>query len=326
MTEWKLGIVAIGRNEGERLRRCLESAAFASALLVYVDSGSTDGSVEVAHQYSAVVVDLDLSIPFTAARARNAGFKRLFELAPTVQYVQFVDADCEIVGGWLDAAMEFLGSKSDVAVVGGRRRERYRNASIYNLVCDIEWRGTVGQVNQCGGDAMIRVDALQSIGGYREVLIAGEEMEMCSRLRRAGWKIWSLDVEMTVHDAAMYKFGQWWTRAKRTGFVYAESVRLYWRDNQCFGLRESISVWLWVLGIPGIALALSAWSVRNAIAVFMLYPAQYVRLMLRGKHSCKENAIYAMLLMLAKYPQLFGQLSYLRQLLSGRRRSLIEYK
>ena len=40
-----VGLVAIGRNEGERLRACLASARGAAQRLVYVDSGSTDDTV-----------------------------------------------------------------------------------------------------------------------------------------------------------------------------------------------------------------------------------------------------------------------------------------
>ena len=40
----QLGIVTIGRNEGERLRRCLSSVVGRGMPVVYVDSDSTDGS------------------------------------------------------------------------------------------------------------------------------------------------------------------------------------------------------------------------------------------------------------------------------------------
>ena len=96
-----VGLVAIGRNEGSRLRQCLMEAIGQVACVVYVDSGSTDGSVELARSIGAHTVELDLSIPFTAARARNEGFARLLKLAPAVEFVQFVDGDCELVDGWL---------------------------------------------------------------------------------------------------------------------------------------------------------------------------------------------------------------------------------
>src|SRR3954469_23114936 len=123
------GVVAIGRNEGERLRVCLESALRASAHVVYVDSGSTDGSVAMARQLGAHVVELDMSTPFTAARARNAGVVKLIEIVPDVEFVQFVDGDCEIVDGWLARALSECCANPQAAVVCGRRRERFPDAS-----------------------------------------------------------------------------------------------------------------------------------------------------------------------------------------------------
>src|SRR3979490_1839399 len=108
------GVVIIGRNEGERLRRCLTSASASTGAVVYVDSGSTDGSAQWARNYGADVIELDMSIPFTAARARNAGFRRLKEIAPKLLCVQFVDGDCELAQGWLEHAVSFLGSHADV--------------------------------------------------------------------------------------------------------------------------------------------------------------------------------------------------------------------
>jgi glycosyltransferase involved in cell wall biosynthesis len=49
----QVGLVIIGRNEGERLRRCLASVGAGGCDVVYVDSGSTDGSSEVARSRAA---------------------------------------------------------------------------------------------------------------------------------------------------------------------------------------------------------------------------------------------------------------------------------
>ncbi|WP_242729061.1 glycosyltransferase family A protein [Microcoleus vaginatus] len=97
----QIGLVASGRNEGQRLRPCLVSATDKVARVVYVDSGSTDGSLELARSIGADTVELDLSILFTPARARYEGFARLLELAPAIEFVQFVDGDCELVDGWV---------------------------------------------------------------------------------------------------------------------------------------------------------------------------------------------------------------------------------
>ena len=140
-TPARVGAVAIGRNEGERLRRCLESLRHVASTIVYVDSGSLDASVALAAGLGAVVVELDGSLPFTAARARNAGLAKLRELEPGAEFVQFIDGDCELAPGWVASALAKLRSASGVAVVCGRRRERHPEASIYNRLCDIEWNG-----------------------------------------------------------------------------------------------------------------------------------------------------------------------------------------
>ncbi|MEO9123976.1 MAG: glycosyltransferase, partial [Microcoleus sp.] len=202
----QIGLVAIGRNEGVRLEACLQSAIDKVALVVYVDSGSTDGSLELARSLGADTVELDLSTPFTAARARNEGFARLLELAPDIEFVQFVDGDCEVVDGWLDRAQRELTACPDVAAVCGRRRERYPEATIYNQLCDIEWDTPVGETKACGGDSMMRSAAFEQVEGFNPTLIAGEEPELCVRLRQKDWKIIRLDAEMTLHDAQMTSF------------------------------------------------------------------------------------------------------------------------
>ena len=145
-----IGIVVIGRNEGERLKKCLESISSLAAVVVYVDSGSTDNSVLMARERGASVVELDMSIPFTAARARNEGFRHLCSMGIKPEFVQFVDGDCEIMQGWLEQASLFLKDHPDVAAVCGRTRERYPQASVYNMLCDIEWDAPIGEAEACG--------------------------------------------------------------------------------------------------------------------------------------------------------------------------------
>ena len=77
-----VSVVVIGRNEGERLKRCLASLATDSTCIVYVDSGSSDGSVDHARKSGVDVVELDLSIPFTAARARKHLLAHVVSLQP----------------------------------------------------------------------------------------------------------------------------------------------------------------------------------------------------------------------------------------------------
>lgn len=320
------GVVVIGRNEGERLRRCLASVIGKAGQVVYVDSGSGDGSVAMARSMGVEVVELDMGIPFTAARARNEGYRRLREMAPDLAYVQFVDGDCEVVAGWLDKAVSFLSEHAKVAVACGRRRERYPDKSVYNMLCDIEWDTPVGQSKACGGDAMMRVSAFDTAGGFRPDLIAGEEPELCVRLRGAGWKVWRLDEEMTLHDAAMTRFGQWWRRTMRAGYAFAEGAHLHGAPPERHWVAESRRAWVWGLVLPLVTLGALVGCGGWGLVLLAIYPLQVVRLALHGRRSTRENWLRAFFLVLGKFPEVFGQIKFLAHHFLGGRAHLIEYK
>ena len=322
-----VGVVAIGRNEGQRLQRCLESLHGKTQTIVYVDSGSTDGSVEMARSLTSAVVELDLSIPFTAARARNQGFKKLIALQADTDYVFFVDGDCEVVPGWLQKAVAFLAEHPDMGVVWGLRRERHPEKSIYNLLCDIEWGDyPLGETLFCGGDALIRVTALKQVDGYRPELICGEEPEMCVRLRRAGWRIWHLDEPMTVHDAAMYRFGQWWRRMLRGGYGFAQAAALHGAPPERAGVLESRRAWIWGFWIPLSTVLVCATMGAGGLLLLFAYPFQVVRLAMHGKRSAWQNHWRAIALVIGKFPEVLGQMKYTIDRFRHVQSGLIEYK
>ncbi|HEY8427383.1 MAG TPA: glycosyltransferase [Sandaracinaceae bacterium] len=324
-----VGVVAIGRNEGERLARCLASVEGRVELVVYVDSGSTDGSVELARRMGCEVVELDPSVPFTAARARNAGVAHLRRRVPAVRYVQFVDGDCELAEGWLERARARLEARADLAVACGRRRERRPEASIYNLLCDVEWDTPVGEASACGGDAMMRLDALAAAGGFDETLIAGEEPELCVRLRRAGYRIERLDAEMTLHDAAITRFSQWWRRTKRAGHAYAEGAARHGRSPERHFVRETRRIWLWGAVVPALAIGGAVPSLGLSLGLFAAYGVSAARAYraVRRRGRPRGDALpYALFTTLGKFPELVGMIEYHASRARGRRRALIEYK
>lgn len=320
----RVAAVIIGRNEGARLLRCLASVNGAVGRVVYVDSGSTDGSVQAARDSGAQVIALDMGQPFTAARARNAGIDALRE-GDRPDHVQFIDGDCELQPGWIGTAMAFLDARPGVAVACGRRRERYPDASVYNRQCDREWDTPVGQALACGGDALIRMDALDQVGGYDPRLIAGEEPEMCVRLRAAGWQVWRLDAEMTMHDAAMTHFGQFWNRARRGGHAWAEGAALHGAPPERHGVRAVRRALLWGAVLPGAIVAVLPVSLSGALVLALLYPAQIARLALRGGGT-RAAGEAAFLLTLGKFPEALGALEYRWRRWRGRPAGLIEYK
>jgi GT2 family glycosyltransferase len=327
----RTGIVAIGRNEGERLKACLRSLP-PDAAIVYVDSGSTDDSVAFAEGVGATVVRLAVPPNFTAARARNAGLEALLAAAPEIETVQMVDGDCEVDGDWLRVAHEALAIEPDLAAVFGRRRERFPDASVYNRLCDDEWNVPVGEARSCGGDALFRVAALKAVGGYNPAIIAGEEPDMCLRLRLRHWRIRRIDAEMTRHDAAMTRFGQWWQRSKRSGHAFAELLHRHGEKADPRWRAQVKSIVLWAGVFPALILlslltALAAPAMLIAAALLLLlYPAQVARLALKAGPGDPFAWKRAFFLTLGKFPQLTGILRYHRNRRAARASTLIEYK
>jgi GT2 family glycosyltransferase len=318
----KLGVVAIGRNEGERLRRCLESVLGRAAAVVYVDSGSQDDSVTMAESKGVETVALDLSTPFTAARARNEGLARLLKLCPDTAYVQFVDGDCEMVDGWLARAEAEMEARPDVAVICGRVRERCPN-TVYNRLCDQEWNTPVGETEACGGNSLVRVEAFQQAGGFRTDIRAGEEPELCLRLRARGCKILRIDADMALHDAAMTRFGQWWRRSVRTGYGIAEVSWLHRRATQRVWVRETRSNWFWGLLVPVAALVPAYWTMGLTLLVLLGYPVLGLRIYRgrrRGGDARADAAAYAWFCVVGKFPQMMGQMRFHWERVVRRRR------
>ncbi|MFW6085613.1 MAG: glycosyltransferase family 2 protein [Myxococcota bacterium] len=321
--------MVIGRNEGEHLERCLASVVGRVECTVYVDSGSTDGSVDRARAFGCEVVELDPSVPFTAARARNAGFARLRARVREVEHVQFVDGDCEVVAGWLETADLALRAEPGLGVVCGRRRERRPEASAYNRLCDMEWDTPVGPASFCGGDAMVRALAFAQVGGFDPSLIAGEEPEMCVRLRRAGWRIERIAHEMTLHDAAMTRFDQWWRRGVRAGHAFAEGAALHGGAPERHWVREERRIWALGAAIPALALGAAVPSGGLSLGLLSAYPISAARVYradrLRG-YPVRQAALNAAFTTLGKFAELQGALRYWRGRRRGKRSSLIEYK
>lgn len=327
-----IGIVAIGRNEGARLVRCLKSIVNQvpeNTPIVYVDSGSTDGSVAFAQSIGVHVVSLDMSIPFTMARGRNTGFSFLTEHFSDLEYIQFIDGDCELMAGWLQTASQILEQNQNLAVVCGRLHERFPNSSPYNRLADMEWNVPPGDAMACGGIAMMRVSALKEVNGYNTSLICGEEPEMCIRLRQRGWKIRRVTADMAIHDMAMTRFSQWWRRSIRGGWAVAEGTAMYGQSPERYMVREQFSGWLWGLAVPITSISL-AWLTHGlSLSLLLGYPYLMLRVYQyrKGQGDISAHAsLYAFFCVLSKVPQAIGQLKYWFTRWQGQPATIIEYK
>lgn len=330
-----LGLVVIGRNEGERLVRCLKSVRSVPSR-VYVDSGSTDNSVAFARGEGVTVVELAVPPNFTAARARNAGLAQLLAAKPDLEFVQMVDGDCEVQPGWIEAALGALRAEPDLALVFGRRRERYPERSIYNALCDHEWNAPVGESPGCGGDALFRVEALRQVDFYNAAMIAGEDTELSMRLRKRGWRLRRIDAEMTLHDAAITRLSQWWARTRRSGHGYGEMAFLHPDARNPNWPRTVRSILFWggimplaltVVILLALAISPSWWIAGGALLLaWPVRMAQLAHRQRRGGLSVKIARASGIFLILGKLPQFVGLVGYHRDRLSRRASRLIEYK
>lgn len=319
------GVVLIGRNEGERLKRSVASIDLALTPVVYVDSGSSDDSVGYCQAKGIAVVELDMSIPFTAARARNEGYLHLACRHPELHYVQFLDGDCELVAGWLATATDFLGRNPGYAAVCGRRRETNPDTSIYNRLCDLEWNTPIGDTRSCGGDVMLRVAAFDGVGGFNDQLIAGEEPELCFRLRGSGWRVHRLDAEMTRHDANLITFRQWWRRTQRAGYACTGGALLHGLSPERYYVKPTLRALVWGGLLPLTVFLLGLYS-PLFLLVLLTYPVQYIRLVRSAPTDGAIGRRWAFFLLLGKFPEFMGLLQCLRDGVLSRRAVLIEYK
>lgn len=325
----------IGRNEGARLVRCLDSLP-AGVPCVYVDSASSDDSVAMTRARGVHAIELTAPPRLSAARARNAGLAHLVAQNPALEFVQMVDGDCEVQPGWLDAGIAALDRDPGLALVFGRRRERHPDRSIYNAFCNDEWNVPVGPASACGGDVLCRVAPLEDIGGYDAGMIAGEDPDMAARLREQGARLARIDAEMTLHDAAILEFRQWWMRCKRAGHAFAELASRHpdLRDPDYRRNCQRILVWGIVMpALFGVALIAAigtghvvAWL--GAALSLLVWPAKMAQIALAKSRTLPPRIAVAsgIFLMLGKFPELLGLLQFRRNRAHGQSSGLIEYK
>jgi len=327
-----LTVVVIGRNEGARLSQCLQSVVAMDlpggcVETIYVDSASTDDSVERARRFGVRVIEIHPERP-CAAVGRNAGWR-----AARSAIVLFLDGDTVLVP---DFVREALGQfhKARVAVVFGSRRELNANDSIYNRVLDLDWITPPGEVEFCGGDALIRREVLQRVGGYDERLIAAEDTELCARIRALGYKILCLERRMVSHDLAIKRFSQYWWRAVRTGYAYGEVSDRFKPSDSPVWYRQARrnllqGAMISTLMVSSLVIACVSWSVTPLVAAIAIIAALSVRTAIRTRWKQADpitRLVHGVHSHLVQIPIFVGQLKYRADRLLGRNARLIEYK
>lgn len=326
-----IGVVVIGRNEGARLEKALASIA-SGIPVIYVDSGSADHSVNVARGLNATVLGLDSARPFSAARARNEGFERLMKAHPLLEWIQFLDGDCELAPGWLAAAAHALRTEPKRALVTGKLDELAPTASVYNQLCAMEWDAPAGDLQDfgaIGGIFVVRASVFASLGGFREDVVAGEDSEFGVRVGLAGHTLTRLPAAMATHDADIQHFRQWWRRAVRGGHAIGQRAAINGATPARDCVRERRSTIVWGLALPAVAIA-AAWPTRGLSFALLgcayLYLGTRIAVYRRRRGAAWSHAmLYARYTVLGKLANALGLLSYLRAEQRGRFR-IIEYK
>jgi glycosyltransferase involved in cell wall biosynthesis len=326
----QVGVVIIGRNEGDRLMRCLDSVVGQVGAVVYVDSGSIDDSCLVARQRGVEVVNLDMSQPFSAARARNAGFARLRKIDPALRYVQFVDGDCEVLPGWLAAAAAVFVADRLVVAVCGALRERYPEQTVFNRICSVEWNWPqAGEVAAFGGNVMLKIAIFAVVGGYNNLIIAAEDDELGVRLRKVGGKLIRLDRESMIHDANMTEFGQWWTRGKRCGYAFASVAALHGAAPERKFVKELRRTILWG-GVLPLCVVLTLWMTNGLSLLLLLrYPLTIARIIQATRHrgfGWRDSLVWAISCGFAPFPGVSGAVKFYFTRRTHRLPEIIEYK
>lgn len=326
-----IGIVVIGRNEGERLLRCLESLINLNYPIVYVDSCSSDDSVVVAKSLVQFVVELDSSFPLSAGRARNQGFNCLLEQFPALQFVQFVDGDCVLVPGWLEEAKRALEDNPRCSAVVGHLQECFPDATPYNRLCALEWKAPAGDLENFGsfgGISMVRAKVFHELGGFNQTIIAGEDSELGVRMKLAGYKIIKIDSKMAIHDAHIRSFRQWWIRAVRAGHAIGQRADLNGKTEAKDCIRERKSTWFWGIALPGFIISMLIPTSGYSLIflggyIFLFFRVSRYR---KGRGDSMEDArLYARFQVIAKFANGLGLIKYYLNKIS-QRYEIIEYK
>lgn len=316
-----LGIVVIGRNEGLNLQRSLTSLKqIPRAVVIYVDSGSTDRSVDWARSRGVFVHTLSTDRPFTAARARDEGVQHLLKLHSGLKYLQFVDGDCELFSGWTTDAAHYLECRPDVSIVCGTLVERDPQASVYNYLNSLQWRQPTGKIEACGGLFLIRKHAYCKAGGFNRDLLTMEEQDLCARIRQHGGTIVRLERPMARHDSGLLTFKQWWNRAVWGGHGAARQWQHARHKGEAGYLALLKTYYLWPVAIPltGLVGLSTGWLYNGMLTLFFASLLAAILLFLRlwtsrrrQQDSRKDAALYAGLQMFRKLPVCIGVSRYL---------------
>jgi len=327
----QVGVVVIGRNESKNIVGCLDSLKPFGLKAVYVDSGSSDGTPDLARPLCDITWPLDPARPFSAARGRNEGFEQLMKLAPQTKYVQFLDGDCTLLDGWLEAAVATFEARPEVGVVIGHLIERHPDRSPYNALCALEWKSPAGDLQNygaLGGIMMVRTDLFAQLEGFNAKVIAGEDSEFGVRVHLAQRVVTKLDTNMGTHDANILKFKQWWTRSVRAGHAVGQRSYLNGESVAQDCVHERKSTMAWGISLPVLIVVAAVVFWPAAVVLLLGYAYLYAKIFAYRRNAGddpQQAGLYARFTTLAKLANGWGLLKFYWRRGRGEFR-IIEYK
>lgn len=232
-TRLDLSIIIVSWNVQALLRACL-SSVFRSlgglpveAEVIVVDNDSRDGSAEmVAQEFPVVKVSRNnANVGFT--RANNQGIA-----TASGRYLLLLNPDAELAPGSLKSLLEYAEAHPKVGVIGpklvfpdgtvqsSRRRfpslltgclestvlQRYlpdHPSLRHYYVLDGSDEDTQEVDWVVGACMLVRRDAVECVGAFDErFFMYSEELDLCYRIKRAGWKVIYLAQAQVIHHEA----------------------------------------------------------------------------------------------------------------------------
>jgi glycosyltransferase involved in cell wall biosynthesis len=218
-----LSVVVIGKNEEVCVARCLRSVLAAveqvgGAEIVYIDSASTDQTVEVVRSCGIRVLSLKPEWKLSPAAGRFVGFHYT-----SGELVLFVDADTVVERDFLRHALpEF--QQPEVAGVAGHL------ADVDEYGRPLPWIGERSEHTHDvtwlrGGCALYRRSAMDRAGTFNPHLTVEEEAELALRLRHYGGRLLQIPYPIGCH---------------LRGTVATDHILRLWRHGRILGTGRTL--------------------------------------------------------------------------------------